>query len=96
MIRVGLFGFGRAEKPLLRYCCREEGVYLSWVIRRSHILEIVQSRSLWAFKLLSRLYFPKDEMTPEQLFSEHPVDVVNRLFSLIAILAYGGEAAKGK
>jgi 4-hydroxy-tetrahydrodipicolinate reductase len=40
------------------------------------------------------LIFPKDEYTPEQLFHEHPVDVVIDFSSSEAILSYGNEAAK--
>lgn len=95
-MRVGLFGFGRAGKAVATVLLQSEEAYLCWVIRKSTVL---QHRSVPEFLGIKEhnepgLIFPKDELTPQKLFDQHPVDVVIDFSSPEAILSYGKEAAK--
>lgn len=96
-MRVGLFGFGRAGKAVATILLQNEEAYLCWVIRKSKVL---QHRSVSEFLGFPHddnaqgLIFPKDELTPEQLFDKHPVDVIIDFSSSDAVLSYGKEAAK--
>jgi len=94
-MRVGLYGFGRTGKAVAAILLQSKESHLSWVIRKSKTL---QHRSVPEFLGIQSdepgLIFPKDEMSPQQLFTEHPVDVVIDFSSPDAILTYGEEAAK--
>ncbi|TSA55454.1 MAG: dihydrodipicolinate reductase [Dehalococcoidia bacterium] len=94
-MRVGLFGFGRAGKAVATILLESKESRLCWVIRKSTIL---QHRSVSEFLGIQSdepgLIFPKDEWSPQQLFNEHPVDVLIDFSSAEAILFYGEEAAK--
>ncbi len=94
-MRVGLFGFGRAGKAVATVLLQNEETDLCWVIRKSKVLK---HRSVPEFLGIKHdnqgLIFPKDELTPEQLFDKHPVDVIIDFSSADAILSYGNEAAK--
>ncbi|MCW4018539.1 MAG: dihydrodipicolinate reductase [Candidatus Bathyarchaeota archaeon] len=94
-MKVGLFGFGRAGKAVATVLLQNEETQLCWVIRKSKVL---QHRSVSEFLGIKSgeqgLILTKDELTPEQLFDKHPVDVVLDFSSAQAILSYGEEAAK--
>lgn len=94
-MRVGLFGFGRAGKAVATILLQSKESHLSWVIRRSTVL---QHRSVPEFLGIESdepgLIFTKDELPPQKLFDEHPVDVLIDFSSADAILSYGEEAAK--
>jgi 4-hydroxy-tetrahydrodipicolinate reductase len=94
-MRVGLFGFGRAGKAVATILLQSKEAHLSWVIRKSTVL---QHRSVPEFLGIQSdepgLIFPKDEWSPQRLFSEHPVDVIIDFSSPECILFYGEEAAK--
>ena len=95
MMKVGLFGFGRAGKAAATVLLQSEEADLCWVIRKS---ETLQHRSVPEFLGIKHdnqgLIFPINEWTPEQLFDKHPVDVVIDFSSADAVLCYGEEAAK--
>lgn len=94
-MRVGLFGFGRAGKAVATVLLQSEETELCWVIRKSKTL---QHRSVPEFLGIKHdnqgLIFPKGEWAPDQLFDEHPVDVIIDFSSADAVLAYGKEAAQ--
>ena len=94
-MRAGIFGFGRAGRAVATVFLQSKEAHLCWVIRRSNVL---QHRSVPEFLGIQSdepgLIFPKDEMSPEHLFDEHPVDVLIDFSSPEAILSYGEEAAK--
>ncbi len=94
-MRVGLFGFGRAGKAVATVFLQNEETDLCWVIRKSKVLK---HRSVPEFLGIKHdnqgLIFPKDELTPEQLFDKYPVDVIIDFSSSDAVLSYGKEAAK--
>ncbi|MDD5312842.1 MAG: dihydrodipicolinate reductase C-terminal domain-containing protein [Dehalococcoidia bacterium] len=94
-MRVGLFGFGRTGKAVATILLQSKESHLCWVIRKSKVL---QHRSVPEFLGIQSdepgLIFPKDEWTPQQLFKEHPVDVLIDFSSAEAILSYGEEAAR--
>lgn len=94
-MRVGLFGFGRTGKAVANVLLQSEEANLCWVIRKSKVL---QHRSVPEFLGIESgeqgLIFPKDEWPPQQLFDEHPVDIIIDFSSPDAILSYGKEAAK--
>lgn len=94
-MKVGLFGFGKAGKAVATVLLQSDDAYLCWVIRKSRVL---QHRSVPEFLGIESekpgLIFPKDEMSPKQLFDEYPVDVVIDFSSANAIWSYGNEAAK--
>ena len=94
-MRVGLFGFGRAGRAVATILLQSKEAHLCWVIRKSTVL---QHRSVPEFLGVQSdepgLIFPKDELPPQQLFVEHPIDVLIDFSSAEAILSYGEEAAK--
>ncbi|MDO8715672.1 MAG: dihydrodipicolinate reductase C-terminal domain-containing protein [Dehalococcoidales bacterium] len=94
-MKVGLFGFGKAGKAVATILLQREDSHLSWVIRKSTIL---QHRSVPEFLGVESeepgLIFSRDEWPPHQLFDEHPVDAIIDFSSAEAILSYGVEAAK--
>ena len=94
-MRVGLFGFGRAGRAVATILLQSKEAHLCWVIRKSTVL---QHRSVPEFLGIQSdepgLIFPKDELPPQQLFVEHPIDVLIDFSSAEAILSYGEEAAK--
>jgi len=94
-MKVGLFGFGRAGKAAATILLQSTEAHLSWVIRSSTVL---QHRSVPEFLGIESdepgFIFTKDELPPQRLFDEHPVDVVIDFSSADAILSYGEEAAK--
>lgn len=94
-MKVGLFGFGKSGKAAATILLQSREVHLSWVIRKSNIL---QHRSVPEFLGIDDdeqgLIFPKDEWEPRRLFEEHPVDVVIDFSSAEAIQSYGEEAAR--
>lgn len=95
-MKIGLFGFGRAGKDVATLLLQSKEAHLSWVIRKSHLLE---HRSVPEFLGIPvsddpGLIFSRDEMPPQLLFTENPVDVIIDFSSSDAILAYGPEAAK--
>lgn len=94
-MKVGLYGFGRAGRAVATHLLLSKDANLCWVIRKSSIL---QHRSVPEFLGIEHgepgLIFPKDEMSPRQLFDKHPVDVIIDFSSAEAILSYGMEAAR--
>jgi len=94
-MRVGLFGFGRAGKPIAKILLQDADVYLSWVIRKSNVL---RHRSVPEFLGVQSsepgYIFSLDEWTPQELLDKHPVDVIIDFSSIKAISYYGEEAAK--
>ncbi|RPJ64005.1 MAG: dihydrodipicolinate reductase [Dehalococcoidia bacterium] len=94
-MRVGLFGFGRTGKAVAAVLLQSKEAHLNWVIRKSNVL---QHRSVPEFLGIQSdepgLIFPMSELTPQQLFDEHPIDVLVDFSSGAAILSYGEEAAK--
>lgn len=76
-MKVGLFVFGRPGKAVATVLLQSEEANLCWVIRKSKVL---QHRSVPEFLGIESgeqgLIFPKDEWPPEQLFHEHPVDII--------------------
>ncbi len=96
LMKVGLYGFGRAGKAVATVLLQNQEAHLCWVIRKSNVL---QHRSVPEFLGIKSgdeqgLIFPKDELTPQQLFDKYPVDVIIDFSSPQAILSYGEEAAK--
>jgi 4-hydroxy-tetrahydrodipicolinate reductase len=93
-MRVGLYGFGKAGKATATVLLQSREVHLSWVIRKSDVL---QHRSVPEFLGIDDeqgLIFPKDEWEPRRLFEEHPVDAIIDFSSAEAIKSYGKEAAR--
>ena len=95
-MKIGLFGFGKAGKAVATVLLQNQDVHLSWVVRRSHLLE---HRSVPEFLGVpvsddQGLIYSKDEMSSHLLFSGKPVDAIIDFSSADAILYYGREAAE--
>lgn len=94
-MKVGLFGFGRSGKAVATVLLQSEEVDLCWVIRKSTNL---QHRSVPEFLGIpddnQGIIYAKDELSPQELFEQHPVDCIIDFSSDDAVLSYGEEAAK--
>lgn len=96
-MRIGLFGFGRAGRAVASVLLLNKEVQLSWVIRRSKLL---QHRSVSEFLGVESdepgLIFSMDEWQISNLLQEHPVDVIIDFSSEEGLSFYGLEAANRK
>lgn len=95
MMKIGLFGFGRAGKAVASVILQSGDAQLCWVIRKSKLLQHKSVPEFLGIKSHdSGLIFSKSEWTAKRLFSEHPVDVIIDFSSANSIAFYGNEAAK--
>jgi 4-hydroxy-tetrahydrodipicolinate reductase len=96
-MNVGLMGFGRTGRPVASVLLESQKTNLQWVIRQSSLL---QHRSVPEFLGVSSnepgLIYTKDELTADELFDKHPVDVVIDFSSESGLDYYGEAAAKKK
>lgn len=94
-MKVGLFGFGRAGKAVATVLLQNEEAHLSWVIRKTKVLKHRSVSEFLGIKDNGQgLIYPKNEMSPEKLFEQHPVDVIIDFSSPEAIHEYGDKAAE--
>ena len=93
-MRVGLFGFGRAGKAVASELLLDKSAYLSWVIRKSSVL---QHRSAPEFLGVDSdepgLIFPVGEWRSARLLEQSPVDAIIDFANTEAIHTYGEQAA---
>jgi 4-hydroxy-tetrahydrodipicolinate reductase len=93
-MKVGLMGFGKAGRAVATVLLLSKETNLQWVIRRSRLLE---HRSVPEFLGVQSdepgLIYSKDEFTPEELFTQHPVDIVIDFSSTEGLDYYGRAAA---
>jgi 4-hydroxy-tetrahydrodipicolinate reductase len=96
-MNVGLIGFGKTGRPVASVLLESQKTNLQWVIRQSSLL---QHRSVPEFLGVTSnepgLIYTKDEMTANELFDTHPVDVVIDFSSESGLDYYGDVAAKRK
>jgi 4-hydroxy-tetrahydrodipicolinate reductase len=94
-MKVGLIGFGRAGRAVASVLLLSKETNLQWVIRRSSVLE---HRSVPEFLGVDSdepgMIYRKDEFTAEELFTQHPVDMVIDFSSETGLDYYGRAAAK--
>jgi len=94
-MKVGLMGFGRAGRSVARVLLESKETNLQWVIRRSSVL---LHRSVPEFLGVESdepgLMYKKDEFTADELFDQHPVDVVVDFSSENGLDYYGATAAR--
>ena len=94
-MKVGLMGFGRAGRSVARVLLESKETNLQWIIRRSSVL---LHRSVPEFLGVESdepgLMYKKDEFTADELFDQHPVDVVVDFSSENGLDYYGATAAR--
>lgn len=94
-MKVGIFGFGRAGRSVASVFLQNPDTELEWVVRRSSKLE---HRSVPEFLGIPAhnpgLIYSRDEFTAEELFTQHPVDIVIDFSSEEGIEYYGEAAAR--
>ncbi|HOF10847.1 MAG TPA: hypothetical protein PLV33_12710 [Opitutaceae bacterium] len=93
-MRVGIFGFGKAGRSVASVFLQHPDTVLEWVVRRSSRLE---HRSVAEFLGLPAtnepgLIYSREEFSADELFEQHPVDVIVD-FSSEEGLDYYSEAA---
>lgn len=96
-MKIGLIGFGKTGRPVSSVLLGSEKTNLQWVIRQSTKL---QHRSVAEFLGIESeepaLIYTKDEITADELFEKHPIDVVVDFSSENGVDYYGDAAAKRK
>lgn len=94
-MNVGLIGFGRTGRPVASVLLESKITNLQWVIRQSSLL---QHRSVPEFLGIASdepaLIYAKEEITADELFDKHPVDVMIDFSSENGLDYYGDAAAK--
>lgn len=94
-MKAGIMGFGKTGRPVAVVLLESKKVNLQWVVRKSSLL---QHRSVPEFLGISSdepgLIYTKDELTADELFDKHPVDVVIDFSSESGLDYYGDAAAK--
>lgn len=92
-IRVGLIGFGRTGKAVASVLLESKQTRLEWVVRRSQYLE---HHSVPEFLGIGSEepaeIYSSAHVSAEQLFSEHPVDVIVDFSSATGIEYYADVA----
>jgi 4-hydroxy-tetrahydrodipicolinate reductase len=95
MIKAGLAGFGRAGRAVATLLLRSDEISLEWVLRRSGKLE---HRSVAEFLGEDHDYggafHSVQHITAEELFEQHPVDVIVDFSAIESLYWYGEEAAR--
>lgn len=94
-MKVGLMGFGKTGRAVASILLESSKTKLQWVIRRSTKLE---HRSVPEFLGVESdqpgLIYPMNELSPEALFDQHPVDAVIDFSSSDGVYYYAEEAAR--
>jgi 4-hydroxy-tetrahydrodipicolinate reductase len=95
IMKVGIFGFGRAGRSVATVFLQSPEVELEWVVRRSTKMEHRSVPEFLGFPSNDPgLIYSRDEFTAEELFERHPVDVVVDFSAEDGIDYYGEAAAK--
>ena len=95
-MRVGIFGFGKAGRSVASVFLQHPDTVLEWVVRRSSRLE---HRSVAEFLGLPAtnepgLIYSREEFSADELFEQHPVDVIVDISSEEGLDYYGEAAAR--
>lgn len=94
MIRVGLFGFGRAGKAVAEELVKDQQITLVWVAKRASDIKAGSVSEFLQLDVVPEGEFISTEgLTAAQLFRQHPVDFVVDFSSEASIDYYGLEAA---
>lgn len=95
MIRVGLIGFGKAGKAAAHVILNNPKFELAWVLRKSNRAQgNLVSTQLGLSESATSKIVSAEEVTPEKLFQQEPVDVIIDFSHEAGIYQYGKAAAE--
>lgn len=94
-IRIGLFGFGKTGRVVAQEIMNDRDLYLSWVIRKSHIDEGSYASYFFGLKSRQGKIFSASSLNFDTFYRDNPADVIIDFSSSAAVDEYRKAALKG-
>lgn len=94
-INIGLFGFGRTGRVVAQEIMNDKGLYLSWVIRKSHDEEGNYASKFFGLKSSQGRIFSAASLDFKKFYRDNPADLIIDFSASSAVNEYKAAALSG-